>query len=80
MDQCRDRSWPFHRIGQPNVERELSRLANRPDHQKKSDECYQGAFFGSEYGDRIKNGLEVQSCEKVFARADIGVTNSVAKQ
>ena len=38
MDEGRDRSRPFHRIGQPDVERDLRRFARRAHEQQQRDQ------------------------------------------
>ena len=36
MDQCRDRCWAFHRIGQPGVQAKLGGFAHRANEQQNT--------------------------------------------
>src|SRR5437899_6802308 len=38
MNQCANRGWTLHGIGQPDVQREWSRLANRAAKNQERDE------------------------------------------
>jgi len=41
VNQRRDRGWTFHRIGQPNMQGELRRLAHGTDEQADADDGHQ---------------------------------------
>ena len=42
VDQGADRRRAFHRVGQPDVQRELRRLADRPAEEQQTDGRQQG--------------------------------------
>ena len=48
MDQGADRGRPFHGIGQPDVERNLGRLADGPAEQKQGNDRGQGHVVAEE--------------------------------
>ena len=70
VDQCGDRSGAFHRIGQPNVERQLGRFAKGTSHQEEGDDGHFPAT-GHRLLSRRHGAVGLQHLEQlaVFKRA-----------
>ncbi len=63
MDECGDRRGAFHGIGQPDIQRNLGRLAGRAEEEEQAGGGDEAATGGKGGGGVVHDGAEIERAD-----------------